>query len=281
RAAQALSSLREWGGSGWQIPFTLTFHSSFSSVARYDGVLGPVFLVGVPLVLLAIWRRREVRSSAALMGLLMVAWLVTTRQIRFLIPALSLMSILIVCGGETFADPRARRWARSLVVVGVLLTVPSLLRLFCLDAPLAYAVGVEGEEQFRERRVPGGDYKLFRELPEMVPEHGRILFGASGHPPVYYIRSRFHIDSVVENYTLRQLLAQGKDPAGVAQTFAREQYTHLLFRFSLVFGKPGVCDLTLSEQLLLRNFLNEYGKQLLKQGETVLYQIQGPRGRAK
>ncbi|MEE8142055.1 MAG: hypothetical protein V3T77_03065, partial [Planctomycetota bacterium] len=33
RAAEALSALQEWGGSGWQIPFTLTFYSSFSSVA--------------------------------------------------------------------------------------------------------------------------------------------------------------------------------------------------------------------------------------------------------
>ena len=63
----------------------------------YDGVVGPVSLL-TPLVL---WRfKHDVASrTLALFSLVFVlVWGLTIRQVRFLIPALPIMSVLLVMG---------------------------------------------------------------------------------------------------------------------------------------------------------------------------------------
>ena len=96
--AEVLSRmLGSWGaGGGWLdtllLPWTLTMSGRFFSEEHFDGVIGPVFLAGAPLVALAV-RKSPAHAivlafAAAHAGL----WLVTTHQVRFLLPCLAALA---------------------------------------------------------------------------------------------------------------------------------------------------------------------------------------------
>ncbi|MCI0650242.1 MAG: hypothetical protein L0Z55_00015, partial [Planctomycetes bacterium] len=263
--------LAAWGSGGWLLPFSVTFDATFFSMERFDGIVGPVFLLGAPLVLLAIARSAAARSTAALALLLAVSWALTTRQVRFLLPALAVFAALLPAGWEAIASARLRACVRCAVAAAILLSLAPHALLFTSDAPLAYAVGRESAEAACARNFPGGDYALFRDLARAVPPDGKILFAGSGNP-IFYCERAFRADSVVENHTLRRLLCDAADPAVAARRFAAEGFTHLLFRQALVFGPAG--DLTDAERTCLAGLLARHGRLELRSNDTVLYRIE-------
>ncbi len=270
--------LRQWGVGGWLLPLRLTFDATFFSIEGFDGVTGPVFLLALPLILWAAVRKAEARATLLLALLLLGCWVFTTHQVRFLLPAFALLAALPAAGWESLPLPWMARAARTAVGAGVLLSLPSHLILFAQDAPLAYAVGLESGDAARERTLSGGDYQVFRAIERVVPPNGRVLFAGSGNP-VYLCRRAFHADSVVENHTLRRLLRTGGGATGFARAFAREGFTHLLFRFPLVFGRVAEDgDLTLEERGILMQALNEHGEALLEANGTYLYRLAPPCG---
>ncbi|MFN0059670.1 MAG: ArnT family glycosyltransferase [Planctomycetota bacterium] len=273
RAAAYATSLREWGQLDWALPLRVTFDAIFWSVGRFDGIVGPAFLLGLPLAILAIVQRPQARLTGFIALALGISWIATTRQIRFLLPALAFFSVLIPIGWECLGAGTARRAASRFAGIAVLFALSSHVVLFCRDAPLAHAVGLESADSVRARLLPGGDFGLFQRLEQVVPEDGRILFGACGNP-VFLCKRDYHADSVVENYTVKMMLAAGGTTAGLRDEFTTRGFTHLLFHWPLVFGESGVqSDLTRAQQQLLSEFLNRHATMTDRAGETVLYRL--------
>lgn len=276
RAEMLTASLADWGRLGWNLPWDVTMASRFASVADFDGAIGPLFLAFIPVVAYAAWRRPTLRPTATVAVVLALAWVTSTRQIRFLVPCLAILAALIPAATRTLGRAalpwtRATQFASALVATGIIAVVVAR------EAPVAHAIGAESFEQARARRLPGGDATLFARIPEVVPADGRILFGACGHP-VYLCRRPHHADAVVENHTLRDILKIGGSVAGVRAEFERRGFTHLLFRFELVFDETGRrTDLSLREQRLLQSFLAAHAKPAAREASTFLFAIEEPR----
>lgn len=272
RSELLAASLAEWGRWSWDLPWAITQGGVFDSIERFDGVIGPVFLASVPLVVWGCIRRPSLRPTAGLAALLLIGWLSATLQARFIVPALAILAALAPAAWRTLGVGFAK-WARAATVLGVLLCAPSILLIVVQEAPLAHALGLESTERALDRRLPGGDAALFRQIPEVVPSDGKILFGASGNP-TYLCRRPYHADSIVENHTLREILAWSRTPEQVRDEFARRGFTHLLFRFELVFDPEGSrSDLTVVEQARLEETLTRYGRVVAQAGTTFLFQV--------
>ena len=265
RAAVFQGFLEFWGSDLRIDPVTVTYGATFSSIERLDGIVGPAFLLGLPLVAIAIARRPAVRPTAALAGLLLASWFFTTHQIRFLVPALAFLAVLIPVGWQAIEGASLRRMAHGLVVTAVLLALPSQLLLLGQSRPLAYAIGLESDDQFLDRHIRVGDYEVYRRLPEHVPADGRVLFAGSGNP-VYLCARPFHADSVDENHTLRELLRASAGPADFARRLQADGFAHLLFRADVVLGD--LSDLEVRERTLLGAALQRHGELVLQRGGT-------------
>ena len=275
RAQLFMASLAEWGQRGWDLPLALTFEATFASVTAFDGILGPVFLLALPLMTLAAWRESGTRTTFLLCAGLVALWLSTTRQMRFLVPTLALLAALIPVGWCALREQWARRSAHALVVAGVALGLIAPLLILSNEAPLAFALGLESAEEIRARNLPGGDADLFARIPEVVPPSGKILFAASGNP-VFLCDRPYHADSVVENHTLRQSLAQTHTSEEWYRYLTDRGFTHLLFRFQLVFGPAS--DLSDAERVRLAEALNAFSSLRLEADDTRLYELHRKEG---
>lgn len=270
RAQLFMASLQEWGQVGWNLPFALTFDATFASVSRFDGIVGPAFLLAVPFLIVAAVRFRRVRPTFAFTVMLLVLWVTTTRQIRFLVPALAFGAALFPAGWQALAGTSARGIARSLVAAAAVVSLSTHLILFAQLNPLPFVCGLESVDRFRERSLPGGDYAVFRSLEHWVGKDGKVLLGACGNP-LFLCTSEVHADSVIENHTLRQLFQDSPSPRATLKRFRDRGFTHLLFRFPLVFGDQS--DLTYEEQRRLQAFLNRYMNLAFQRDQTLLYEL--------
>ncbi len=297
--------LGNWGGASdgvlgiLLLPFTLTLSARFFSIDHFDGMLGPAFLVGTPLVILAalkgIPRGRPrpagevpahagppVSSAArAVLGLAIahgVLWLLLSRQIRFLLPSIALLAALIDASLPAALEPGRWRAITGLALrLGVAFDVLVIATNFAAHNPVPVVLGLETQERYLEREFPGGDYPVFAYIEKDLPGESLVLFGGLGNPG-FLCKRPYHADALFENRTLAALLEGGREPEGVLAGFHRRGFTHLLFRWDLVFDPSGKrSEVPLAHQKLLAEFLNRHGRLLASAGGTFLYRIEDRR----
>ena len=279
RSAEIAQALRDWGGDrGWLatllLPWRLTVDAEFYVPKHFDGMIGPVFLVGLPLVVLAM--RKPGRARVVLWLALghAVFWALTTRQIRFLLPTLALTAPLLAAA--VAAAPWIWLRAACGAAVGINLLLSSVD--FASRHPLAVVFGLESRQDYLRRNVPGGDYPVFEYIAQTLPPESYILCGSLGNPG-FLIERRFHADAIFENQTLGEMLSTSSSTASLRAAFAVRGYTHLLFRDRLVFDGTGESSrLSQGQQQLLGTFLNRYGELKFAVNGTMLFAI-GPQPR--
>ncbi len=284
--------LGNWGGSSegiWgllALPWTITMSGRFFSIERFDGMIGPAFLLGAPFVLACLFGSLPSSGSkVATRGLRIVLgfalahgllWIVMTRQVRFLLPALALGAGLI--GGCICFATFPRRWQRLVqgaFLTGLLANVVLIAAHFAAHNPIPVVMGMESESSYLLREIPGGDYPVFEAVERSLPEGSNVLFGATGNPG-FLCKRPYHSDPIFENWTLDHILAAGCTPGGVRDELRRRGFTHLLFRWDLVFDPTGKrSEIPMARQMLLADALNRHGRIIASAGGTFLYAIEG------
>ena len=122
---------------------------------------------------------------------------------------------------------------------------------FAAHNPVPVVLGLEPEDRYLARELPGGDYPIFAYIDRELPERCRVLFGGLGNPG-FLCKRPYHADALFENRTLAEILRAGKEPEGVREGFRRQEFTHLLFRWDLVFDPSGTrSEIPLQDQKLL------------------------------
>ncbi len=276
RQAILSGSLREWGGDRGifatiALPWRVTMDGRFFDPVHFDGVIGAGFLLAVPALALTLRRGSGCGIVWTFVAVHVLLWILTTRQVRFLLPALAVLSALTACGIQRMQT--GDRLLRGAVVAAVALNVGMALFHFAGHRPLGVVLGLESRDAYLEREVPGGDYSMFRFIADELPEDAYLLFGSLGNPG-FLCERRYYADAFIENHTLKELLTRGATPSGVAGEFRARGFTHFVFRFDCVFDATRrKSDLTLAQQQLLATFLNRYGSELYRKAGTLLYAV--------
>ena len=292
RALTLSAFLGNWGDAGGDgllgtllLPWRLTMSARFFSIESFDGMIGPAFLIGMPAVLLVLLRpQRSAAGQSSIPGFRMVfaaavghamLWLLLSRQIRFLLPAIALWAALIGASLPSALPANLpRAIASGALRIALAFNVLVISTHFAAHNPLPVVLGFEAEASYLEREVPGGDYSVFATIARELPVDCRILFGATGSPG-FLCKRPYHADPIFENRTLAEILRKGRDPDGVLAEMERCGFTHLLFRWNLVFDPTGhSSEIPMESQMLLARFLNLHGRLLTKTAGTLLYGLE-------
>ena len=280
RAAAFGLFLKGWGGSSdlgslLTLPFDLTFAARFSSIENFDGMIGPIFLLGSPLIVVGAWRCRALALLVAVAGALLFLWLMTTHQIRFLLPALACLAATIGASITILCKGRALQVAAGVLGMAVALNGVVIFWHFLSHNPLPVVFGLENEESYLLRETPGGDYPVFLFIERQLEEDARIFLAASGNPGFLCQRS-YYMDALFENHTLSSMIDASPGPDELYEQFKRGGFTHVLFRWDLIFDPQGLrSGLELGQQKLFASFLNAHARLELAHSGTSLYRLVG------
>ncbi|OFV94777.1 MAG: hypothetical protein A3F68_12645 [Acidobacteria bacterium RIFCSPLOWO2_12_FULL_54_10] len=117
------------------LPWNLAFHSG--TIFRSEFLISPVYLFLLPFCLLAMIRDSYLRVLLIVTGLYTLFWFSTAQQMRYLIPALPLLSLATGAALEKFVF--RLRWVQAPMVapvfasvIGILIIVPGAL---CMSKP--------------------------------------------------------------------------------------------------------------------------------------------------
>lgn len=221
-------------------PIVVFVNARFDDLTAFDGIAGPVFLLA-PLAFLQ-RSGREVRILGTFAAAYLLYWAFTTTQVRFLLPALPPLAILV----GVAAEGRLRRWLAPVAVVLVAVSVGLGVYQVHRQDPWAYwsgsaersewladRVGVYPLYQIANRELQVGErlylvnmrtFGYFLDLRETESGLARRALGGSSEP----YPAGFRADYVFQQYSLGERLATATSPADLDRFFADMGITHLM-----------------------------------------------------
>ena len=72
----------------------------------FDGVIGVAFLIGLPVLIWALWKFElpaEVKVGAGVCGIMFLFWLFSSQQVRYLLPVLPVLAVGICAAAQTIS----------------------------------------------------------------------------------------------------------------------------------------------------------------------------------
>ncbi len=223
-----------------RLPWDVTVHA-----ASFGGSLGALFLLLSPAVLFGGWpsRATSVLGAGAVAYAAVWASPISSLQLRFLMPVVSVLAILGAQGWQhlTAAGVRIRGAtpviAAALLLVGVLQLPPFVviqeadragwtgqLTHVLRGAPAAVVLGRESSEAYLAREVPS--YAAWQYVNARLPWSARVLT-FSGGDQLYSRRRRVPHDTVLARAAVWN--PADSDIETVGSALKRLQVTHILY----------------------------------------------------
>ncbi len=264
-------------------PIRLAVNAQPDQPARYDGVLCIAFLFALPLLAWALYRRRldvEARIAVLVSAALLLFWLFSSQQLRFLLPALPGIAVAVAAAGMAAEDAGLGRHFRWLVLGAAAAGVPIVLAWFAELNPVRAALGGESPSAYLSRRL---DYYPYYELiNESLAPTARVWL-INMRRDTYHLDRPYFSDFVFEDYTLTQYVRAASSVAELRARARAAGITHLLVRHDLLFDyarSPIVDDhlpreRNLAKLQLLADFFQD-GTRLIR-GDRKFWLIELPR----
>ncbi|NKB89541.1 MAG: hypothetical protein GKS06_15095 [Acidobacteria bacterium] len=227
------------------------YTSAEANYTAYDGVVGSVFLLA-PLALVARRRSPQVTLLAVFVATYTFYWSLTTTQVRFLIPLLPVMAVLVAVA----VSDRLVRFCRSGVAVcigiSVLLAVDSLVPLLVPargpGVVERYWRGDITRTQFLERRL--GPYGLYMEATRRLGPGDRLymvnmrtwgyLLDLPGRGEMWPYPNGWRSDYTFEHFNLQNTLVAATAPSDIDAFFASRGVTHIMIDEGVTLGEDGL-----------------------------------------
>jgi len=246
-----------------QAPVRVFVSARFYDLRLYEGIAGPVFLLTPFLV----WRIRKEPSVAllSLFALLFIGyWTVTTQQVRFLLPVLAPLSVILAIGVDRWRHPLLQKLAWVLVIFNLVLGVNQMLKV----EPFGLLTGEEPLEQYRTRLMPL--YPVYQSTNQHLGDQDLVAMLGSSN--VGYLMHRpWRGDFLFELFRIQKLLEAGGGPEEIRAFLKSLDATHILLNEYLV-AHP-VAGLTASERQRLGDFLSRETRLIDRKGNYALYKL--------
>ena len=263
-------------GRGWLdhllLPWNLSVRAEMDS-PRFDGILGPVFLLALPFLALA--RRPSVPLKCGLVFSLswFLFWASSAQQMRYLMPV---FPFLALAAAAALSSGRARSPLAFGVLVafiagGIAFDGYHAVRLFRKIRPLGVIAGVESRDQHLARVVPIST--MYRHANLHLPPRSKI-FLVYMRNYTYLCETECYSDSMFESYTIQRILSASGSSLEVARALRADGFTHLMYDSRFVFGE--LSQFLPEEVERFRRFQEERLALLHEEGKLRLYRIGGP-----
>ena len=195
----------------------------------YEGVLGPAFLLGLPVVVWAFRRKAfdvELRLAALVSGAMFVLWLMGAQVLRYLLAAMPALAVAIAAAAAA-ADWGATRLLRGLLLGAAAASALVVVAWFAELDPLAVVLGGEARERFLARRLD--HYAYYESINRDLPTTARVWL-VNTQRDTYHLERPYFADYLFGAYTLTQWVRETAD-AGELRARARALgITHVMVR---------------------------------------------------
>ncbi len=201
----------------------------------YDGVLGAAFLIGLPLLLWAVWRKKlpvEIVIAIGVAGIVYLFWLFSSQQLRYLLPIVPLLAIAITAAAESVSEVSIKRaWMYSFTAAS-LLGVVTTFAWFCQKAPLRVALGGETRDQFLTRNIDY--YPYYQTLNTETAKDAKVWL-INLRRDTYNIDRPSFSDYLFEDWTLRRMLWESRTVSELRSKAAAMGVQYVLTRHDFMF----------------------------------------------
>jgi len=214
-------------------PIRLAVAAQPDQPAFYDGVLGIVFVLALPLLAWALWRRRldvELRLAVLISAGLFVFWLFSSQQLRYLLPAAAGLAVAIAVAGSGL-DRGLSRPLFGLVVAGAALGLPVVLAWFLALDPARVVLGGEPRDAFLARRLDY--YPYYQTVNRDLPPTATVWLIDMRRDTYHLDRPAFS-DFIFEDYTLTRYVRTATSVDEIRARVRADGITHLLVRHDIL-----------------------------------------------
>ncbi len=218
-------------------PLNVSVKAQPEQAAYFDGVLGVSFLIGLPLLIFALWKFDlpiEVQIGTGIAAIVFLFWLFSSQQLRYLIPILPVIAIGIAAAVERIAEKRsplymAAKYAISVAAVCGLLTTTAW---FLEKAPLRVVFGGESRDQYLTRNL---DYYPYYQALNTTTAGDAKVWLINMRRDTYNIDRPVFSDYLFEDWTLKKMVWEAKSASELRGKAKEMGVTYVLTRHDFLF----------------------------------------------
>jgi hypothetical protein len=224
-----------YGESWWQIvalPLRIFFFGRDDQPQYFDGVLNPMLFVFLPWAFRGKWREEKRLLFFFAICYLLYAICLTDLRIRYVLPIIPPLVILLVYAIHNIYLRISRPW--GLVAVGIGLVALNLVYVgsyFQRVSPVDYLVGRETREHYLASAL--AEYPVFEYINSNLPMSARVYLIFIGRRAYYCRRDYFHDDGELPWFLVRAI-RQSHEPRNIEEALKRKRVTHLMVREDLL-----------------------------------------------
>jgi hypothetical protein len=205
---------------------------------NYDGVLGVAFLIGLPLLVGALWKfdlAVEIKLIAGIAGVMYLFWLFSSEQLRYLLPMLPLLAIAIVASAEKIGNGVAKV-ARCALIAACVCGLLTGFAWFCQKAPLRVVLGGETRDQYLTRNLDY--YPYYQWINSETPPDAKVWL-INMRRDSYNIERPIFSDYLFEDWTFRKMLWESRTVQELRAKTAAMNIQYVLARHDLWIDYDG------------------------------------------
>lgn len=218
-------------------PWNVSVAAQPEQPAYFDGVLGVAFLIGLPLLIFALWKFElplEVKIGCGVAVIVFLFWLFSSQQLRYLLPILPVLAIGIAAAVERIAEKReplymAAKYSISVAAVCGMLTS---IAWFLEKAPLRVVLGGETRDQYLTRNL---DYYPYYQALNTTTGPDAKVWLINMRRDTYNIDRPVFSDYLFEDWTLRKMVRDAKSVSEVRAKAKEMGVTYVLTRHDFLF----------------------------------------------
>lgn len=241
-----------------RLPYSLSFFNH-----GYGGLVGPLFLVFLPLLLLGAVRGKR-WLLWALLVLAAAPWL--TASLRFVYIVFVVLTVFAVRAYEAAGGRLLKAVFGALIAMNFVMGFAMLEKFYQAHALLG---GARDPEGYRERLFPA--YPVFAYINKNTPPGARVLL--AGEARNFYLKRPYRLSSALDYCILKKYLPGSGDAGAFVAAMKKDGFSYLVVSFSeLDRLQKGYANLSAAEMEKLLMFLRAMAP-LYRHGSVCLYGI--------
>ncbi len=188
------------------LPYRILFCSEFAQPQNFDGKISFLFLLGLIPVFKNIKFKFSPRSIIYIAVIYTLCWFILSQQLRFLIPALALITIIY---GLYMGELR-RKYFHYLILITASVYLFFPLQDFCRFKPYKFILGKETRNEFLRKNLR--IYPMIEFINKNLPLNSKVMLLDIG-AIAYYADREIYQESIFEDYTFKLNLSISSDTA--------------------------------------------------------------------
>ncbi len=233
-------------------PWNISVTAQPEIAANFDGVLGVAFLIGLPLLIFALWKldlRVEAKIFSGVALVMFLFWLFSSQQLRYLLPILPLLAIAIAAAVESMSDRRdiLNKAAKFSIGFAAIACIATSAAWFLQKAPLRVVLGGETQDEYLARNL---DYYPYYQWLNSESSADAKVWLINMRRDSYHLDRPYFSDYLFEDLTLKELLWASDSARDMRDAAAKRGFNFILVRhdFLLDQKRSSVLDDTRTEQ---------------------------------